>query len=65
MIGPIPENFNGKPNAGILLLRECFDGRLPESGLLEWYEKHLAPDFEASFAGGKVKLDKAGYMAVT
>lgn len=64
-IKPVAANLNGKPNTGILLLRETFDGRLPEGGLLEWYDQHLAPDFEASFAGGKVTLDKAGYLAVT
>lgn len=63
--GPVPANFNGKPNTGILLLRECFDGGLPAGGLVDWYEEHLADDFKASFAGGKVILDKPGYIAVT
>ena len=66
-IGPIPENSrsDGKPNAGIYLLRECFDGQLPARGLMEWYEEHLMPGFTASFAGGKVVLDKAAYLATT
>ena len=54
-----------RPNTGITLLRECFDGYLPEGGLLQWYEEHLTPDFEAVFEGGKVKLDKQAYLAVT
>ena len=56
-MGP-PKLVPGKPNTGIILLREAFDGVLPEGGLLEWYEEHLAPDFKASFAGGKVVLDR-------
>lgn len=63
--GPVPANAYGKPNTGILLLRECFDGGLPAGGLLEWYEEHLASDFVAEFAGGAIKLDKAAYMGVT
>ncbi len=47
-----------KQNSGIKLLRETFDGGLPEDGLLKWYDEHLASDFEAVFAGGKVVLDK-------
>ena len=63
--GQVAANLKGKPNSGILLLRECFDGALPPVGLLEWYEDHLAPDFKASFAGGKVVLDRQAYLAVT
>ena len=47
-----------RPNSGITLLREVFDGYLPDGGLLKWYEQHLADDFQAVFEGGKVKLDK-------
>lgn len=64
-IGAVQKNFNGKPNTGMLLLREVFDGGLPDGGLLAWYEEHLAPDFSASFAGGKVVLDKAAFLSVT
>ena len=64
-VGPVRKNLNGKPNGGILLLRECFDGKLPEDGLVEWYTDHLASDFTAVFAGGKVVLDKQQYLAVT
>ena len=66
-IGQVPENArsDGKPNSGIYLLRECFDGGLPARGLLEWYEEHLTPGFTASFAGGKVVLDRAAYLATT
>ena len=56
-IGP-PGKINGQPNTGIILLREVFDGALPEEGLLAWYEEHLAADFKATFAGGKVVLDR-------
>lgn len=64
--GPVPPNaFKGRPNSGILLLREAFDGGLPAGGLIEWYDEHLAPDFVAVFNGGAVKLDKAAYLAVT
>ena len=56
-MGP-PGKINGQPNTGIILLREAFDGALPEEGLLAWYEEHLAADFTASFAGGKVVLDR-------
>ena len=63
--GAVPANLNGKPNSGILLLRECFDGALPAGGLIEWYEEHLSPEFQASFNGGKVVLDKQAYLAVT
>ncbi|EOD22142.1 hypothetical protein EMIHUDRAFT_435578 [Emiliania huxleyi CCMP1516] len=54
-----------RPNSGITLLREVFDGYLPDGGLLKWYEQHLADDFQAVFEGGKVKLDKQAYLAVT
>ena len=64
-IGQVPENAMGKPNTGIYLLRECFDGVLPAKGLLEWYDAHLTPTFTAEFDGGKVVLDKAAYMAAT
>jgi hypothetical protein len=65
-IGPVKKAPEGsKPNAGILLLRETFDGGVPEEGLLGWYQDHLADDFKASFAGGKIILDKAQYLAVT
>ena len=47
-----------RPNSGITLLREVFDGYLPDGGLLKCYEQHLADDFQAVFEGGKVKLDK-------
>ena len=63
--GAVPANFRGKPNSGIFLLRECFDGALPAGGLLDWYEEHLAADFMAVFNGGKVILDKPAYLAVT
>lgn len=56
-MGP-PPRINGQPNSGLLLLREVFDGALPEEGLLAWYEEHLAADFTATFAGGKVVLDR-------
>ena len=56
-MGP-PPRVKGQPNSGILLLREVFDGALPEEGLLAWYEEHLAADFTATFAGGKVVLDR-------
>ena len=56
-MGP-PGKINGQPNTGIILLREAFDGALPEEGLLAWYEEHLAADFKATFAGGKVVLDR-------
>ena len=36
-MGP-PPRINGQPNSGLLLLREVFDGALPEEGLLAWYE---------------------------
>jgi len=62
--GPIP-TVNGKPNTGIALLRDCFDGVIPPEGLIAWYEEHLSDDFEAEFAGGAVKLDKAAYLGVT
>ena len=48
---PVPVNLE-KPNTGIILLREVFDGGLPASGLVEWYEEHLTEDFQAVFAGG-------------
>ena len=64
-VGQVPKNAMGKPNSGILLLRECFDGGLPADGLLSWYEEHLSADFRASFAAGKVVLDKAAYLGVT
>jgi len=58
-IGPVKKAPPGeKQNSGIKLLRETFDGGLPEDGLLKWYDEHLASDFEAVFAGGKVVLDK-------
>ena len=56
---------DGKPNTGILLLRETFDGAMPREGLLKWYEAHLADDFQAIFNGGKVTLDKTAYLAAT
>ena len=56
-MGP-PPRVKGQPNSGILLLREVFDGALPEEVLLAWYEEHLAPDFTATFAGGNVVLDR-------
>ena len=46
-------------------VRETFDGGLPEGGLEAWYEEHLADNFKATFAGGKIVLDKAQYLAVT
>jgi hypothetical protein len=46
----------GKPNSGILLLRELFDGGTPEEGIVEWYEKYLSSDFKATF--GKIVLNK-------
>ena len=52
-----------RPNSGITLLREVFDGYLPDGGLLKWYEQHLADDFQAVFEGGKVKLDKQAWAA--
>ena len=55
----------GKSLSGILLLRECFDGALPPQGLVSWYEEHLTDDFVASFEGGKIKLDKQAYLAVS
>ena len=65
VIGPVAKTLNGKPNSGILLLRECFDGALPQDGLIEWYEEHLSPEFQAFFAGGSVVLSKAAYLSVT
>jgi len=62
--GPV-RSLNGKPNTGILLLRDCFDGVLPPGGLVEWYDEHLAANFVAEFDGGAVKLDKTAYLAVT
>jgi len=62
--GPV-KTKNGKPNTGVLLLRDCFDGVLPAEGLLAWNEAHLSEDFVAEFAGGAVKLDKAAYLQVT
>jgi hypothetical protein len=62
--GPL-KSANGKPNTGIALLRDCFDGVLPSEGLLAWYEEHLTPDFVAEFAGGTVTLDKESYLGVT
>lgn len=64
--GPVPKAPPGaKPHAGVLLLREAFDGGLPADGLVPWYEEHLAPDFTASFAGGAVVLDRAQYLQAT
>eukprot|EP00966_Prymnesium_polylepis_P294355 6797662-Prymnesium_polylepis.1 len=48
----------GPGNTGILMLREAFDGATPSEGLLAWLESRLAPDFEASFAGGTVTFNK-------
>ena len=48
----------GVVNTGVLLLREAFDGEAPSEGRLSWLEAHLAPDFEASLAGGTVKQNK-------
>lgn len=61
--GPIKRK-DGKPNTGIGLLRDCFDGVLPEDGLIKWYEEHLADDFTAEFVGGPT-LDRKTYLAVT
>ena len=63
--GPVKKREDGKPNTGIMLLRETFDGGLPEEGLVAWYETHLADDFTAVFDGGKVTLDKASYLDLT
>lgn len=64
-VGPVPKNALGKPNSGIFLLREIFDGGFPEGGLVAWYDEFLTDDFKASFAGGKVVLDKKAYVGVT
>lgn len=61
---PVPVNLE-KPNTGIILLREVFDGGLPASGLVEWYEEHLTEDFQAVFAGGAAKLNKRQYIGIT
>ena len=63
--GPVKKREDGKPNTGIMLPRETFDGGLPEEGLVAWYETHLADDFTAVFDGGKVTLDKASYLDLT
>ena len=54
-----------KPNQGILMLRETFDGAMPAGGLLDWYNAHLTDDFKASFNGGNVVLNKEQYLGVT
>ena len=63
-MGPVPAP-PGKSNAGIRLLRDIFDGAMPADGAVKWYEEHLADDFKATFAGGKVVLDKQAYLGVT
>ena len=45
-------------NTGILMLREAFDGESPSEGLAAWLESHLAPDFEAVFAGSAATFNK-------
>ena len=52
---PMPQ---GGTNTGVLLIREAFDGNTPSEGLLNWLDAHLTADFEASFADGKVLLNK-------
>ena len=53
----------GPGNSGILLLREFFDGQTPDQGRQAWLEEHLAADFQASFAGGKVVQSKEEFIA--
>jgi len=55
----------GVSNSGVLLLREAFDGQRPPEGLVPWLEAHLAPDFQATFAGGKIVQSKAEFIAGT
>merc|ERR1719291_497469 len=55
----------GVSNSGILLLREAFDGETPAEGLVEWYERHLAADFEAVFAGGNVRQTRSEFIEGT
>jgi hypothetical protein len=64
-VGQVKKNAEGKPNGGILLLRETFDGTLPPEGLVNWYNEALADDFKATFAGSDLVLDKASYVAAT
>lgn len=57
----VPKNPD-KPNTGIVMLRELFDGEMPSQGMVPWLEAKLAPDFQASFAGGKVIQNKEEYI---
>ena len=49
----VPKN-PAKPNTGIVMLRELFDGETPSEGMIPWLDSKLSPDFEASFSSGKV-----------
>ncbi len=41
------------------------DGSVPAGGIVAWYEKNLAKDFTADFAGGKVVFDRKQYIGLT
>ena len=38
---------------------------MPAGGIVAWYEKNLAKDFTADFAGGKVVFDRKQYIGLT
>ena len=38
---------------------------MPAGGIVAWYEKNLAKDFSADFAGGKVVFDRKQYIGLT
>ena len=38
---------------------------MPAGGIVSWYEKNLAKDFTADFAGGKIVFDRKQYIGLT
>ena len=51
--------------SGVDLIKTLFDGSVPAGGIVSWYEKNLAKDFTAEFAGGKVVFDRKQYIGLT
>ena len=51
--------------SGVDLIKTLFDGSVPAGGIVAWYEKNLAKDFTADFAGGKVVFDRKQYIGLT
>jgi len=58
------QRANGQTNqlTGISLIRDCFDGKIPSEGLESWFATYLSDDFEASFAGGAIKVGKGAFI---